>query len=71
VAFFLFFDNISIIMMIVGNDSYRNVRRASYSMFLFGIVWQIVSMAIKLRESFSVESELKKRLEEMTPVQFL
>lgn len=62
-AFFLFFDNLSILMMILGNQSYRNVRRVSYSIFLFGIIWQIISMAIKLRESFSAESELKKRLE--------
>ena len=68
---FLLFDNASVIMMIVGNSSYRLVRRISYSMFLFGIVWQIISFTIKLRESFRQESELKKHLEEMTPVQFL
>lgn len=70
-ALFFFFDNISVIMMIVGNSRYRTVRRVSYSIFLFGIVWQIMSMAIKLRESFGVESDLKKKLEDMTPVQFL
>lgn len=70
-ALFLFFDNISVIMMIVGNTSYRTIRRVSYSIFLFGIVWHCISIAIKLRESFSVESDLKKRLEDMTPVQFL
>lgn len=58
-------------MMMVGNQNYRIVRRVSYSIFLFGIVWQIISIAIKLRESFTIESDLKKNLEEMTPVQFL
>jgi hypothetical protein len=57
--------------MMVGNQNYRIVRRVSYSIFLFGIVWQIISIAIKLRESFTIESDLKKNLEEMTPVQFL
>jgi hypothetical protein len=71
VAFFLLFDNVSVIMMMVGNQNYRIVRRVSYSIFLFGIVWQIISIAIKLRESFTIESDLKKNLEEMTPVQFL
>lgn len=47
------------------------VRRISYSIFLFGIIWQIISYVIKLRESFKQESDLKKQLEEMTPVQFL
>lgn len=71
VALFLLFDNTSVIMMMVGNPSYRIVRRVSYSIFLFGIVWQIISIAIKLKESFNDESNLKKNLEEMTPVQFL
>ena len=70
-ALFLLFDNISVVMMILGNSSYRTIRRISYSTFLFGIVWQIISMSIKLRESFGQESDLKKQLEEMTPVQFL
>jgi hypothetical protein len=58
-------------MMMVGNPSYRIVRRISYSIFLFGIIWQIIAFIIKLRESFKQESDLKKQLEEMTPVQFL
>ena len=49
-------------MMILGNQSYRTVRRVSYSIFLFGIVWQIISMAITLRHSFKEESDLKKQL---------
>lgn len=52
VSLFLLFDNASVIMMMVGNQSYRIVRRISYSIFLFGIVWQIISFMIKLRESF-------------------
>jgi hypothetical protein len=58
-------------MMMIGNPSYRIVRRISYSIFLFGIVWQILAFTIRLRESFKQESDLKKVLEEMTPVQFL
>lgn len=70
-SLFLLFDNASVIMMMVGNPSYRTVRRVSYSIFLFGIIWQIISMSIVLRDSFGEESDLKKQLEEMTPVQFL
>ncbi len=58
-------------MMMIGNQSYRIVRRISYSIFLLGIVWQIFSFTLKLRESFKQESDLKKQLEELTPVQFL
>jgi hypothetical protein len=49
-------------MMMVGNPSYRIVRRISYSIFLFGIIWQIIAFIIKLRESFKQESDLKKQL---------
>lgn len=71
VSLFLLFDNASVIMMMVGNPSYRLVRRISYSIFLFGIMWQIMAFTIRLRESFRLESDLKKVLEEMTPVEFL
>jgi tellurite resistance protein TehA-like permease len=71
VGLFLLFDNASVVMMMVGQHSYRTVRRISYSIFLLGIVWQLIAMAIVLRHSFGEESDLKKQLEEMTPVQFL
>ena len=68
VSLFLMFDNASVVMMLLDNPSYRIVRRISYSVFLIGIIWQIMSFIIKLRESFKHESDLKKQLEEMTPV---
>jgi tellurite resistance protein TehA-like permease len=71
VALFLVFDNASVVMMMLGHSSYRTIRRVSYSIFLLGIVWQLIAMAIVLRHSFGEESDLKKQLEEMTPVQFL
>ena len=71
VSFFLLFDNASVIMMMVGNPFYRIIRRISYSAFLIGIIWKIMAFTIRLRESFRLESDLKKVLEEMTPVQFL
>lgn len=62
VALFLVVDNASVIMMMVGQPSYRTVRRVSYSIFLLGIVWQLIAMAIVLRHSFGEESDLKKQL---------
>jgi hypothetical protein len=62
VALFLLFDNASVIMMMVGQPSYRTIRRVSYSIFLLGIVWQLIAMTIVLRHSFGEESELKKQL---------
>ena len=59
---FLLCDNVSVVMMMVGNPSYRNLRRLSYSMFLIGILWQLIAMAILLRHSFTEESDLKKQL---------
>lgn len=57
--------------MLIGNPYYRAVRRVSYSTLLTGLVWQTFSIAIKLRQSFAAESEIKKELEEMTPIEFL
>lgn len=58
-------------MMLVKNSKYRIVRRISYSILLVGIVWQIFSIGIKLRESFAIEADIKKHLEDMTPTEFL
>jgi hypothetical protein len=57
--------------MICENPYYRIIRRVSYTILLVGIVWEAISIAIRLRQSFSKEGEVKKALEELTPVEFL
>jgi hypothetical protein len=52
VGLFLLCDNVSVVMMMVGNPSYRNLRRLSYSIFLIGVLWQLIAIAILLRHSF-------------------
>ena len=70
-ALFLLADNASVIMMMTNDTRYRTLRRISYSMFMIGILWRIVEVAIKLKISFNEESALKKQLDDMTPLQFL
>ena len=58
-------------MMLTDNQRYRVLRRISYSIFLIGILWRIIEMAIKLKISFNEESAIKSQLEDMTPLDFL
>jgi hypothetical protein len=46
----------------MSNPHYRTIRRISYTILLSGIIWETFSIAIRLRHSFTMESDIKKEL---------